>query len=972
VGHHEERDDRHISGSLTWNVLNLVRRAAGEEAVVRLVERAGIGRTQAELEDDANWVSFDEGRRLFEAATEILDDPRALRKVGVAIARRDMTSEVVELLRQLGGPGEVLRHIDQVVPKFCTVVQMEAIEIADDYARVSGTSVPGFPRFAHLCDFTIGLLEQAPIPFDLPPAAVVEDECEQRGDRRCLFTVRWETEPSNLPEYRVAALEAELEVLSTRFETFHDTAADLVGVADVASLLANITSRARLAVRAPKHVLAVRPTPDAELAIHHEGCTASELAALVDELMADDPSDRDGSRLIVEVASVRQAESYGRLAAIYDEGVRFFPAERSVLAGYARLAAAALDTATALEESRRQTETAQALLDLARGLAGIGRSQEMAERLAASVPAVTACDAAVVMLWNEEDRALEVAATEGLPAGIEALVQPIRISTADTPMLAELIAHPRSLLVDTESADPFIAGLLAAVGMQRAWIAPIVAGETVLGVLAASFLAAVTTPGAAPDEHLLARLDGLADIAATAFQNAKLVEHMRHQAMFDPVTQLPNKRMLEDRVEEALARNRRVGEGFALFFLDLDRFKNVNDTLGHAAGDELLRQVADRLLVTMREEDTVARLGGDEFALLLPRVDNVALARAIAERLYAALQRPFALGGQQVFITSSIGIALAPEDGADHDTLLKNADMAMYQSKEQGRNRFGFYTPALHADLSARLKLESDLHVALQRDELFLEFQPLVSLADGRRIVGVEALVRWQHPELGRLMPDAFIGLAEDTGLIVDVDGWVIETAARQARAWARHGFNPHMAVNLADRDLRDPSLVSRVASILAATHLSPECLELEVTERVVDEAPDHLLATLRDLKALGVKIAIDDFGTGHSGLSRLRTFPVDTLKIDRSFVHEVVNAGDPAPLLAAMIRLAHDLGMSVVAEGVETEVQAAFLVEHGCDVGQGYLFARPQLAGDVLRLPRQAEGDGRAAEARAGDRERA
>jgi diguanylate cyclase (GGDEF)-like protein len=935
-------DGRHISGSVTWNLLNVVRRAAGDEGVARMLDQAGTGLSEGDLDDDLAWISFDDARLLFDAATVVIGDAGALRQVGAAIARRDMTSEVVELLRGLGSPGEVLRHIDIVVPKFCTVVQMHAEEIGERHAVLVAESIPGYPRFRQLCDFTAGLLEQAPLPFDLPPATVVEETCELRGDARCTFRITWDDVESAEMEHRLAALESEVEVLASRFETFKDTAADLVAVEDVSSVLANVTKRAGLAVRAPRHVLAVHVRPDAPLSVHQRGCKPAEVDALVAEVLAPEPDDHDGSRLIVDVASVRH--NYGRLAAIAGDGSRFFPAERAMLTAYGRLAAAALDTATALEESRLQTKTAQALLDLARGLAGIGDRREMAERLAASVPSVTGCDAAAVLIWTEDERAMEVAGIHGMRPEIAGALRSITISTSDTPLLTEMVTAPSSRMFSSDSADTFVAGLFALTAMESAWVAPIVAGSTVLGVVCAVF----ASKEGHGDAHLAARLDGLADIAATAFQNAQLVEYMRHQALYDPVTRLPNKRLLEDRVANAFSRARNLGEAFALFFLDLDRFKNVNDTLGHAAGDELLRQVADRLVDTMRSDDTVARLGGDEFAVLLPRVDSPELARSLAQRVYAALQRPFLLHGQELFITSSIGIVLAPEDGEDHDTLLKNADMAMYQSKDQGRNRFGFYTSAMHADLSARLKLESDLHGALQRDELLLEYQPLVSLAD-RRIVGVEALVRWDHPELGRLDPDAFIGLAEATGLIGDLDSWVVTTAANQARQWAKHGLRPRIAVNLADRDLRDPTLVTRIADILAATHVQPDHLELEMTERVVDEAPDDLLAVLLELKALGVRIAIDDFGTGHSGLSRLRTFPIDTLKIDRSFVQEVVSSEDRAPLLVAMIRLAHDLGMSVVAEGIETEVQAAFLRDHGCDTGQGYLFARPLPAEQIL-----------------------
>jgi hypothetical protein len=470
-----ELADRHISGSVTWNLLNVVRRAAGDDGVERMLQLAESARTHAELEDDQAWISFDEARILFDAATSVIGDPGALRRVGAAIARRDMTSEVVELLRGLGSPGEVLLHIDLVVPKFCTVVDMCAVEIAERHAVLRAASLPSYPRFAQLCDFTAGLLEQAPIPFDLPPATVTEETCELRGDDSCTFRVVWETEESTVREHRLAALESEVEVLASRFETFKDTAAHLVAVEDVASVLANVTKRAGLAVRAPRHVLAVHVRPDAPLAVHQRGCKASEVDALVAEILADEPDDRGGSRLIVDVASVRR--NYGRLAAISDEGARFFPAERAMLAAYGKLAAAALDTATALEESRLQTKTAQALLDLARGLAGIGQRQEMAERLAACVPSVTGCDAATVLVWTEDERGLEVAGIHGLSDDVANALRSVTIQPSDTPKLTEMIAAPTSQLFTIDTDDPFIAGLFALTGMERAWVAPIVATQ---------------------------------------------------------------------------------------------------------------------------------------------------------------------------------------------------------------------------------------------------------------------------------------------------------------------------------------------------------------------------------------------------------------------------------------------------------------------------------------------------------------
>lgn len=934
---------RHVSGSVTWNVLNLVRQGAGEKGVAELLERAGSLRSADELADDGTWISFEEGRALFEAATQVLGEDEALRRVGEAILRRDMTSEVAELLRGLGSVGEVLGQIELVAPKFCTVTEMAVVAVETDRAVVDARSVPGFERFPQLCDLTAGLLSQASIPFGLPPAEVRETSCEALGDDRCRFDVRWESQLPTHVEARMADLESEVQVLAARFESFQQTAADLVAAEDVDAVLDNIASRAGLSVRAPRHILAISPTPGADLVVHQIGCDENDLDELVADVMAEDPDDHGGSRLIVEVASVRR--DYGRLAAIYDEGARFFEAERFLLAGYGRLAAAALDTAVALDESRQQAVTAQGLLDLARELAAPGEPASMAVHVARAVTAVVGCDLAAVLLWSEERGCLETAAVEGGDAALEATLRGTAVTPADTAALREMLRSGLSATFDTSTDDAFVRSLLDLAGMECALVSPLTAGDSLLGLVAASFIHR-------PVDHRpsAARLEGITDIAAIAIQNATLVRKMREQALYDPVTHLPNRRLLEDRLASAFAHQRRSGGGgFALLFLDLDRFKNVNDNFGHAAGDELLLQVAHRLRSRMREQDTLARIGGDEFALLLLGVETMEAVNLLTTRLHDAFQASFAVGGREIFVTASIGVVRAPEHGTDYDTLLERADVAMYQAKRAGRNRFGFYTAALGAD-TERVRLEYDLHGALERDELFLEYQPLVSLDDGR-IRGVEALVRWQHPELGRLMPDVFIGVAEESDLIVAVDTWVLEHAVRQARAWHEAGHALRIGVNLADRDLRESDLVGRIRYLLSATGLPPGALELEVTERVVGEELDDLLSTLRVLRDLGVRTAIDDFGTGHSGLERLSRLPVDTVKVDRIFVQDIADLDRPSPIVSAMIKLSHELGMTVVAEGVETEVQARFLQREGCEEGQGYHFARPLATADVHRL---------------------
>ncbi|MDQ1438653.1 MAG: hypothetical protein QOK43_2282 [Acidimicrobiaceae bacterium] len=950
--------------------MNLVRREAGDVGVRRMLDRSGLAGRLSQLEDDGSWTSFADARSLFQAAVDVVGDPHALRRVGAAIARQDMTSEVVALLRTLGGPGEVLRHIDQVVPKFCTVVRMEAVEVGDGFAVLSAHNLPGFERYSLLCDFTAGLLEQAPLPFDLPPARVVEEACILDGADRCLFRVAWRegngaaadigvsaesesVESESAESESVESVAAELAVLTSRFATFQETASDLVSIHDMGTLLDRITARAGLSVRAPRHVLVVRPTRRGPLQIHAEGCTEEEAEALAADIMAADMADgadgtdrdRESSMLVVEVKSVHQ--DYGRLAAVYDPGVAFFPAERDLLAAYARLAAAALDSATALAHSRRQTATAEALLELARELAAVAGEDELAARLARAIPTVVNTRVAGVCLWTQDD-GLRVASVEGVSAETRAMLETVVIHPHDTPALRRLLDNPGPGFIGVGDDDPFLVPLVQMVGMQAAAYVPIRSGDHLIGVVAAAFDR--DAADLAGDADLVARLEGLADLAATALHNARLIERIQHQALYDPVTGLPNKRLLEERITAAFTARRRTGDRFGLLLVDLDRFKNVNDTLGHELGDRLLCQVADRLHSVVREDDTLARLGGDEFALLLSRLEHVDVAGNVAERVQRALADPFDLGGHRLFMTASVGIATAPEDGHDPATMLKKADMAMYRAKEQGRNRHAFYSPGLDRELSARLRMESDLHQAIARDELVVHYQPQVSLST-MAVIGVEALVRWVHPDLGFVGPDMFIPLAEETGLIVDIDRWVLDEACRQAREWANDGINLRVAVNVSNRDLRDVGFVDRVLAALDGNHLSSDMLELEVTEQVVDTGEPVVLGVLERLRTQGVRLAIDDFGTGNSGLARLRSCPIQTLKIDKSFVQEVTGSAHHAPLLAAMIGLAHDLGLHVVAEGVETPEQGAFLRRRQCDLAQGFYFSRPHPAADIKAL---------------------
>lgn len=419
-------------------------------------------------------------------------------------------------------------------------------------------------------------------------------------------------------------------------------------------------------------------------------------------------------------------------------------------------------------------------------------------------------------------------------------------------------------------------------------------------------------------------------------------ETIRHQAFHDALTGLPNRMLFKDRLTLEIAHAKRNKQMLAVLFLDLDRFKLVNDTLGHGLGDQLLKIIAMRLVGYVREDDTVARLGGDEFTVLLPEILQAENAVKVARKILQAVREPVHIDVHELYISTSIGIALYPSDGEDAESLLKNADTAMYRAKENGKNNYQLYTPAMNAKAFERLAIENGLRRALDRNEFVVYYQPKVNINTGK-IIGMEALVRWQVPERGLIPPGDFIPLAEDTGLIVPIGEWVLHTACAQNKAWQDAGYPPlRVAVNLSARQFQLQNLVEVVSRVLKETGLEPCWLELEITESVAMQNAEYTVKMLYELKDMGIQLAIDDFGTGYSSLNYLKRFPISKLKIDKSFVSEIGTDQDNEAIASTVIVLGQSLKLGVVAEGVETEEQYDFLKQHHCDEMQGYLFGKP------------------------------
>jgi len=670
-----ERVPGQIGCSMVSLLLRQVQAALGDEGVEEVIRRTGVPYTAAFLDDVANWIWYEEAIAIFETGAELTRDPRIGLRAGEQAVRQHAGTQVATLLRSLGSPEAILEQCALVATKFSTITAMRTTEVAPGRARVVAEVRPGFASHRLMCDFRIGLMSTPTELFGLPQARVEETRCRLRGDDECEYEVTWDAQDAASaadPQRLITALESQLAAMAERLDNVYAAAKDLISVDDVDVTLARITEKAAIAVRAPQYLLAVR-TADGRLQVHHRGIAGEDVEAAADRLLTDD-IDADPTRLVAEVASVTR--HYGRIVAV-SPGGGFFPHERELLEVYASYAATALDTATALEDSRRQHERSRALLELSQAIATAGRSDEVAQQLVDSVPAVVDCDRVMTFLWSPDEEAFTIRAITGLDAGALELVRALKIRPEDAPTLKQMIGtlDPSPVFFGRDTEDPMARAVMEQYGALAFIATPIIAHGHFYGALVAS--ATQRPERLQPTPDLLDRLAGVAAQSATALDNARLIETMAHQASTDNLTGLLGHRAFHEALGGALE-----GERFTLATIDIDDFKLVNDSHGHPVGDEALCHVAEALRANVRGEDRVFRVGGEEFAVLMPGL-SAEDALPVAERLRQAV----AATEFEPPLRVSIGLASWPADAADREELLRRADEALYAAKRGGKDR---------------------------------------------------------------------------------------------------------------------------------------------------------------------------------------------------------------------------------------------------------------------------------------------
>jgi diguanylate cyclase (GGDEF)-like protein len=930
---------REFAGTYVGLLIAYLRDRAPAGTLDEVLATAGETRTVEQIVDPSAWSSYWELRRLLEATNKVLglDALEAAGRQAVDVADYPGAAEMI---LSFGSPGVAMAEMGNMSSAFAPVVQMDIIESGPTEWTATMRLKDGYEPFPEFCRFSLAMLPAVPRIFGYRSTFTVDESCQCHGADACVRRIRWDEHDekddgsADQDRYRAQLAEARLEGLQTTLQ-------DLVFGQGIEYVLPRIVAAAARAVQASSYVLAIVDPTTTQRHMYCDGIDQENAASYIDLVKGQTEL---GPNVLAVTVSSGQCD-YGHLVAIRLPDVVFYPQDISSLEAYSKLAAVALDSASAVDNARRQANTATALLDLSNSLVNMQGVEDLAEQLVRAVPLVVDCDRAVVTLVDETGTTAQPAAVFGYSADMEARIRQLTLS------VPELRDRTTDLAFRSQSSagyDP-TAGLRQETGSLLGASFPIKMDDQFLGWINADVTERPERLQASADLEL--RLRGLAGQAAIAITNARLVGEIRHQALHDHLTGLPNRVLVLDRAEQMLARAHRNSTDIALMFVDLDGFKDVNDTLGHQVGDEILRAVATRFRAVVRETDTVGRLGGDEFVVLTDCTALSAGPEMVAERLISSLSLPFHLGGEGTFpisISASIGIAIGRRESAQD--LLRDADIALYAAKAAGKKCSIVFEPSMGEAIQVHHELETDIRLALSGSQYFLVYQPIFHL-ETMELLGVEALIRWNHPTKGVVGPDGFIPILEETGLIKQVGAWVLDEACRQCRVWLDRNRAINISVNISARQLEGRALLGHVTSALRRHSIDPDLLTIEITETVLMRDTAEAIRQLQELKNIGVRIAIDDFGTGHSSLAYLRQFPVDALKIDRAFITDVSQSLEGRALIQTFVQLGKALNIETIAEGIEDNEQLSVIRAEQCDSGQGFLFARPMSAEAIEEL---------------------
>ena len=928
----ERRDDREINNSLLIALVGYLERAGGERLVEAVLAEAGQEGLRAELKT-SKWGTRQRLLAVAEAAARLTGDPDLGRRSGEEMYRHTMSDPATRaFFLSQGDPASALQSVLEYTAKMGRGRRYEVVSSDPSGCVIEGVFERPDQGHPFFCGMPLGYWPQLASLFGASGTGL-HPQCQCRGDATCRFEIRWDAGAA-APHNEVLAADAELRRRIRTFEEMQAVAEDLARAADLPSLAERILDAVDGITPAPELVVAINARAGREPVVASRGVSRRRAHQIADALLQGQVPRRPAVTVRAPLGP------FGVVAAISPDATTVSETSSRLLESFARHAGARIEAVLTRELAEESRQSASALLGLAGSLAQTTTEADVWECLARAIPKLMASDHSAVLRWNPATCTLATVSYVG-PEGRGPFSE---FSVTEVPELYEMAARPTPFLLDRDSAQSYIAEAMAHWDEQLDVIVPLVGQGDFLGFVCAGYLGDLGLDR----EVAFARLQGAADLAVTAFTKARLLEEIRHQALHDDLTGLPNRVLLEDQVRQGLREAKRNRRRLALLFVDLDRFKHINDSMGHKFGDTLIQAAAERIARSLRESDIFARMGGDEFVIVLHDVDEPDDATLVAEKVLGELRRPFDIGGRTLYVSASIGLALYPDDGSDYGTLLQAADSSMYAAKEGGRNQFSRRESSSGmADGRSRLSLETELHRAIEAERLRVVYQPQVAMAD-LKLVGVEALVRWDHPRMGELAPSDFLPLAEDCGLMAQLDRLVRREALRQARQWHDSVGRLTVSVNLAAQSIRRSELLSEVAADISEAGVDPSGIEVELTEGMVGE--DDLKPVVEGLASMGLRVAIDDFGTGASVFARLQRLPLHTLKIDRSLV-QGGQASRDSSILAAIVAMAHSLGLYVVAEGVERPVQAGHLRRAGCDAGQGYLFGRPMTAEEIEKI---------------------